>query len=833
MRSTWFALILCCAWFHSTTGLVGPPSPSALWPLIFAFLLLSLARGKEDDPARSWPSAWLVLPWIAFLLLVGLPLGIGAAIYLAALAWTPLGKRIPRLRFVAPALSQLGVLLTFQLLGVWGYWTLGPRLPAARWLLEPIASVLRLLGVDAGVSAASLHVVFRDAVATYTPAYEHLGLFAALLLFAGAIPLLWLNTARPWRSAAILAGALCAYCLVRYLALLLTFRFWREMTVFWEPTPTLFSFLPLGLLLHRLVPLTRLDRSPIPSSQGVPTPRAALRLGASALVAVLGTTVALTFQDPGQRKAGRILFDEHHSDWEWTDEPLDTKTYGFRTTYNYYNLLEYLDSIWNARRSREPLTAAVLEDCDVLVLKMPTTPYAPSEVETIVRYVENGGGLWLIGDHTNVFGSSTYLNAVAERFGMHFRFDCEYELQTGGLNLYRAPDLAPHSIAAQLPPFLFATSCTLQCALGVESVMTGNGLRVVPGDYSNRNFFPRSEEFESRDYRFGPFCQSASTTLGKGRVLAFADSTVFSNFFMFLPGKPELARASIEWLNRTNALRGLRPLLCLIALAALAGAVATGRRMIPQWTVTLALAGGLLGVTLGLLAARASTTMGFSLQSFREPPRYVAFDTEHSSLFLPYERLQVPGDNDYSTFYTWIQRLGLTPIVQNSLEAGLAEAEAIVIGEPRKPFEPEELQATVRYVERGGGLLVMEFGAPEGSGSTTDQVTGAFGMSLGDPLAPEETLEVPYANVALVEARAVVGGTPLVRTTSGTPVVSWSPVGEGVVIVCGMSKTFWADHMGTVSTIPQEAQQAIYELEYSLIRKVTRSEDLGIAGGVK
>ena len=42
-----------------------------------------------------------------------------------------------------------------------------------------------------------------------------------------------------------------------------------------------------------------------------------------------------------------------------------------------------------------------LAKCDVLVIKTPTQRYSPAEVDAVVRFVERGGGLLLIGDHTN------------------------------------------------------------------------------------------------------------------------------------------------------------------------------------------------------------------------------------------------------------------------------------------------------------------------------------------------------------------------------------------------------------------------------------------------
>ena len=152
-------------------------------------------------------------------------------------------------------------------------------------------------------------------------------------------------------------------------------------------------------------------------------------------------------------------------------------------------------------------------------------------------WVGAGGGLFLIGDHTNVFGTSSYLNPLARRFGLRFRYDSTYDLPTLRVTLYERPELLAHPAVLEMPPFLFATSCTLEAPLLAGNVMVGYGLRALPVDYSKRVFFPDKEK--EQDYPFGLFLQSASVRHGRGRVVAFTDSTVFSNFTMFLGGKPE------------------------------------------------------------------------------------------------------------------------------------------------------------------------------------------------------------------------------------------------------------------------------------------------------
>ena len=64
-----------------------------------------------------------------------------------------------------------------------------------------------------------------------------------------------------------------------------------------------------------------------------------------------------------------------------------------------------------------------LSQCDVLVIKTPTEPFGSDEAAAIARFVGRGGGLLMIGDHTNCDRWSTHLNGVARPFGFQFRYD--------------------------------------------------------------------------------------------------------------------------------------------------------------------------------------------------------------------------------------------------------------------------------------------------------------------------------------------------------------------------------------------------------------------------
>ena len=133
---------------------------------------------------------------------------------------------------------------------------------------------------------------------------------------------------------------------------------------------------------------------------------------------------------------------------EPTIKPYDTEWYGQDAAYNYACIFDYLSHYYDVGRlepknrpaddKRKELPAssvaisqinsAALRDCDVLVLKTPTADFSPEEVQAIEQFVKRGGGLFLVGEHTDVFGTGRHLNSVAREFGFAFRHDCLFAI---------------------------------------------------------------------------------------------------------------------------------------------------------------------------------------------------------------------------------------------------------------------------------------------------------------------------------------------------------------------------------------------------------------------
>ena len=866
-----------------------------VWLGIFVFASVGIARAEIIEKLALDPWPWFGAGLLAFALARGSDrveraargplIGWIAVLALALWAWGPLDAYAVTLLLAAAAsrfllagrsfltflpatLTTAGMVALAQSAFLGAFRSLGADVHGFPWAASLFVAPLEALGLRTGVFDGTLYIQHSDGLQWFAPGFDQTGGLFALVLLVGAMPVLWIHATRPWKELLRVSLIVLAYAYLRYLVLIVSFHMHANPTYLWKVVPQTVTWLPCVLLLARYVQLGRPAASfEVFPRSGEPGP-VALRTSAAGAVLGLAGVLALHFHDPGTMNGGRVLFDEYHSDWEWTDRPMGTEDYGLGTSYNYANLYEHLDRHYELERNWQPFTEEVLREHDVLVLRTPTRDYGPSELEAVREFVARGGGLWMIGDHTDVFGSSRRINPMAQQFGMRFRHDAEYDLETGSLNLFEIPAHNPHPVVSRMPNFLCATGCTIETSRECTPVMNVRAVNSLPADYSQRSFFPR--EVKRQDFSFGLYTMCAAREYGSGRVLAFSDSTVFSNFFMYVPGKPEFALGSIDWLNRSARFAWVRraaaPAFLLAAVACLALLARTPvRRSGPQLVL-----GALAGSALASLACAAVVRAGYEEVEQLEPAERIHFDMENSSMFLPIARLQGEGDNDYATFMTWCQRVDLVPTVHEELGQALDHPEPgiVLMADLHRPPAPEDMERLQAAVAGGATLLVSQ--GPFGHAAAANVVLERFGMELGEryPLAPEPTAEVaamgpvaphdhdhahdhagevagtqdsgepeaprvalasPFARVSCESLWPVIGGEVLVQDESGEPVVAWKAHGSGLVVAVGCGELFTSERMGTVSVQPDPEHREIYELLYSILRLGSRRAEPPLA----
>jgi len=844
--------------------------------------LLTAVHIRTPTATQSLTAALMLLPPIVLapwpyrmaplLIFVGLVLGA-----------LPIPRRWPGI--LASALILGGVILTAQSLAILGYQYLTARSHELPWPLPSLLyTILRLLGVQAALDGTSISLYSPRAVHRLGATWELLlDLPTLAFLFGGIVMLcLWipeknLKLKTQKSKLAALVILIAAWLLVRAAVLMSIFmhRALRTeyeaelvlMNQFWNP------WLHLAFLLGPILLSLRFVRTPscgqpprLPAREdvGASEPGAGLadstvkRLGAIILT-FAGTFCLITgllLDVPGQRKQGRVIVDEYHSTWEPTDRPFDVNWYGHDSGYNYACIYDYCSRFYEMSRLKTPIDDTAVRDCDVLMVKVPTSRYDPQEVAAIGRFVEKGGGLLLIGEHTNVFNTGTHINDIARIFGFSFRYDCLFDIDTIYTQLYRPP-LVPHPIVQSMPPFNFAVSCSInpgrsppaqslvrRAGLG-RAVILATGLKSLPADYHASNFYPQVED--RADVRYGAFVQLWAANYGSGRVVAFTDSTVFSNFATFEPGKAELMLGMLEWLNYRNCPYPLRPLLILLGLLLFAGGLVLCRirRLTTEnaenaemkeiqkapfsacsansaviWSAAwlLVVSAGLFGWALAAAGTRAIHRYSMPLPEAARPMVRVVVDRTVCDAPLSGGGFIAGKKEGFGIFERWILRLGYFTSRRRGTDA--LTGELIVFTHPNRTVPREFRDDLVNYVAAGGKVLVLD--SPANVESTANSLLYPFGLTVNPSPNLKGLLKAPenWPVIRIDSTCQIEGGEPIMWVAN-RPIAATVRHGKGTVTVIGFGSRFADAYMGvTGDVVPGDEMRKVYDLQFVLLRAI-------------
>ncbi len=826
------------------------PANVAVWFGLFvtAVLLLGDVPVPQLSRRRAVLAVVLILPsaWVVPFPYKAIPLLFAGGLWLTSV---PLPRRWPR--WLAQGAVAGAAILLGQSLVLEGYAMLTARsheLPAP--VTQVLAAVTRAVGVETAVDGSWLVLRSLEQTQRVGATWDLLLDAASICFLAGGLVLLSLRqrsgSLKLWLLDALRLVAIGAIWAPLRAALLIGLWLQRSLRadslndvnvadVF--VNGWLHLVLLAGPVLFACCVLIqkRTARGPDggtgsdhADSSCAPVEPARSWFGVPLLLAAAGTGLAafLWYWEPvGQPQSGRIMIVERHSTWEPTTTPYGTTMYGEAGSYNYAAAYDYCGQYFQMSRllEAEAIDDATLARCDVLVIKTPTSRYAEDEIAAVVRFVERGGALLMIGDHTNVFNMNTSLNDVSRHFGFSFRNDLLFRVGTPYVQQYRPPVVAS-PIVQHVPPMNFAVSCSIDpgCSPG-RMVVRSSGLFSLPPAYHESNYHPQAEY--RPNMHFGAWCQLWSCRYGQGRVLAFADSTLFSNFCVFQPGKAELLRGMLAWLNhrsvwdRRAPRLGLVLALGLLAVVLLAWGVWIGRRQSGIWI--LLLASGYAGWTLASIAVVASHRQSLPVPAVQRTQPHVVLDRTVSE--VPLFTGAFADDKEglgYGLFEQWIPRIGNW--TSRATGRDVFAGDALVIVCPTRSVTAEYQQRLVEFVAGGGRLLVLD--SPDVQGSTVNSLLWPFGMSSSAAGAEQNAGGLTWADgrgippMPLLASCRIDGGQPLARIGE-TPVAAQVRHGRGLVTAVGFGSLFNDTAMGT-HWLPPPEQETLqrYEILYGLLR---------------
>jgi len=337
-------------------------------------------------------------------------------------------------------------------------------------------------------------------------------------------------------------------------------------------------------------------------------------------------------------------------------------------------------------------------------------------------------------------------------------------------------------------------------------------LKNLPADYHASNFYPQVED--RADMRYGAFVQLWATRHGAGRVIAFTDSTIFSNFATFEPGKVELMLGMLEWLNHRNSSFNPQPLFIVIGIIFLACALVLSRNFNGAWFIIIG--AGLLGWSIAAVSARAIHRYSMPLPEARRPMVKVVMDRTVCDAILPTSGFTSGEKNGFGIFERWILRLGYFTCRRSGSDAFTGNL--LIFTHPNLTVGNEFRNELIDYVESGGKVLILD--SPENTQSTANSLLYPFGMTVNHNSRPNGQLRGPenWPVIKIDSACAIEGGRPLLWVAN-TPIAARVRHGKGTVTAIGFGSRFADAYMGiTGDVVPNQQLRLVFDVQFRLVR---------------
>ncbi|MFC2108421.1 DUF4350 domain-containing protein [Candidatus Bipolaricaulota bacterium] len=668
--------------------------------------------------------------------------------------------------------------------------------------------LVRALGRSVSWVGRTIYVATATGPIAVVASWDQLGVMLGLLAWCGFSLLVASEVSASHRLRTLAKGTavIAAYLLVRRVLLLLIALETGSPGLFWNPAVLSLSMFPLIVLLARFSGLRPSRIGTSLQSALCASRRMAVLVASCAFVATLFSLSALYLVPAGPHNEGTVLIDEAHGDWESTRIAMDTETYGLTTTYNYASLFDWLSYYYPVGQLTQPIDAQSLAGCSVLVLKTPSSPYSQEEIEAIDAFVRRGGGLFVIGDHTNVFGTTTVLNPVLARFGLALNYDSTYRLDSGSFTTYAPARPCFDPIMQHVAQFDFLTSCSIRAPLVAYRTIADDRILSNQADYATRDFFPKHRYSLSSE--FGRFIQTAAVLHGGGRVVLFTDSTCFSNFSVFMDGYPSFLLGTFAFLSRGNGSVPWRPLFLAAAVLATAvlGALMWRARRVQGLAAVVC--GILLGWAVFSVAACFVHRLTYPLPEPAEGVPFVYFDVQYSDIEIapqPASAEAYDRTREFDTFFVWSQRVGKIPQrVSGERRDEVLDGRPYIIINPHSEMDSEFLVWIDDYVTSGGTMFLLDGCGRDTRGS--DQLLARFELSPVGACGSDRVIEG-----AAITAREI--------SPSLTLYVSVVSVGDGHVVLISDSSPFSNLSLGGAFTAPSPIQEALYDTVFWLLRE--------------
>jgi hypothetical protein len=473
--------------------------------------------------------------------------------------------------------------------------------------------------------------------------------------------------------------------------------------------------------------------------------------------------------------------------------------YGRLSSGMYGMLPVFIESLGASSLISPDLSEEDLRDADALVLLFPDDPWAEGQLERIWDFVHRGGSLLVMGEHTTVDeNGSNRFNEVLEPTAIRVEFDSATFTVGGWLQSYEA---IAHPTTAGVPDdrnqFGVVIGASLETSWPARPLLVGRWGWSDAGDEGSGRAMMGNGDYDHGE-RLGDLVLAAEQPLGKGRVIAFGDTSGLTNGITV--GSHVFTSRLFGYLagHRRNPHPMWRQLLGILGCGLLFGLLIYNAGEWKVILVGLGLAGSLAVSTAVSHRAGAILPDG----RYKSPNNLAYIDTYH----LPGNSGESWRPDGIGGFILTLMRNDYLTLLLPELTAErLERADLLVSVAPSRSFSRKEQDAIRDFVMDGGKFIItVGLERAESSRSLLSSLGFTIGLPGTDPIEPQAMghFKSPYLSLADQQvfvryhaAWPITCNDPKARVIAygkdGLPVIIVRQLGAGKIAVVGDTCFVW------------------------------------------
>jgi len=535
-----------------------------------------------------------------------------------------------------------------------------------------------------------------------------------------------------------------------------------------------------------------------------PKPRHPWAVHAAALVlaAVLPATLYWTASAPDIRGRKVVVFEKGFLNWLKPEHG----QYGRLSVGMYGIMPAYLDSLGLQTVISPDLSAKDLEGASAVVLLFPNEPWEPGQLERLWAFTRDGGSLLVMGEHTTweegpdgkplpagPGREANRFNEVLAPTAMRVNFDSATFAVGGWLHSYEA---MAHPSTAGIRDEENDFGCVIGASLDIHwparPLIIGRWGWADPGDRTSKRAMMGNDQVDPGE-RLGDLVLAAEQPFGKGRIIAFGDTSGLTNG-LTVGCFPYTSRLYAYLAGGRSAFAEWVLWACLAGFAVAAGLLVRYPR---AWAFATA------GIVLGGVVAvgtrqthRAWEYLPDGRRHWDGTPRVpnglAYIDSSHMG---PYSPESWRPDGLGGLALTLMRNGFLTLNLPEVSPERLARARLLICAAPLKPFSPAERQAIDGFI-REGGVFVATVGYEERhpSRELLADLGFAVGVTPQDEAAGREPVPMGHFKSPFFDAGTHVAyvrfhaGWPVHCSDPNRLVISFYPDGRELIVMRRIGK---------------------------------------------